>query len=55
MKKATEIKERYFEVLAKAQPFMWGLPMEIEKNLKKFKEKFEKLVEKELDDECERY
>lgn len=34
MKKATEIKEHYFEVLAKAQPFMWGMPMEIEEHLK---------------------
>ena len=55
MKKATEIKEHYFEVLAKAQPFMWGLPMEIEQNLKKFNEQFDKLVEKELAAECERY
>lgn len=55
MKKATEIKEKYFEVLAKAQPFMWGLPMEIEQNLKKFNEQFDKLVEKELAAECERY
>lgn len=55
MKKATEIKEHYFEVLTKAQPFMWGLPMEIEEHLKKFNEQFDKLIEKELAAECERY
>jgi hypothetical protein len=55
MKKATEIKKHYFEVLANAQPFMWGLPMEIEQNLKKFNEQFDKLVEKGLAAECERY
>lgn len=55
MRKATEIKERYFKLLAEAQPFMWGLPMEIEQNLKEFNEQFDKLVEKELAAECERY
>ena len=52
MKKATEIKEKYFEVLAKAQPFMWGMPMEIEEHLKEYNAKFDKLVEKELAAEC---
>lgn len=55
MKKATEIKKHYFEVLAKAQPFMWGMPMEIEEHLKEYNAKFDKLVEKELAAECERY
>lgn len=55
MKKATEIKEHYFEVLAYAQPFMYGMPMEVEQYLKDYNAKFDKLVEKELAVESERY
>lgn len=55
MRKATEIKERYFKILAEAQPFMYGMPQEIEGYLKEYNAKFDKLVEKELAAECERY
>ena len=34
---------------------MWGMPMEIEEHLKEYNAKFDKLVEKELAAECERY
>ena len=55
MKKATEIKERYFTLLAYTLPFMYGMPMELEQHLKEYHAKFDKLVEKGFAAECERY
>lgn len=55
MKRVTEIKERYFWLLSYSLPFIFGKPEEIEQHLKEYHTKFDKLVEKGLAAECERY